>query len=466
MHLTRHDDVRPAESVDQLREYLESGCKPASKWLLGTEFELFGVRLAQGAVGTAPGYDDPDGMRAVLERLIAEQGWSPIHENDYIIALVRGNSQITFEPGGQLELAAKPVEHADVLADMIRRLAGQLLPVAEQFNLAWLGLGFQPFGAREAIPWMRKERYGIMRDYMPTVGNLGHDMMKRTATVQVNLDFSDADDAGDKLRAIMSATSIMTALFASSPIVESQDSGYASYRAHVWTDTDPDRSGLLDFAFADGNIFSAYTEYALDVPMYFVHRDDHYIAARNLTFRRFMREGFQGHSATMDDWALHLSTLFPEARMKKLIEVRGCDCGSPDMILALGPLCRALFYDADARAATIALTASLDLAERHALVKDVARHGLGARAKGRTVHELARELLAIATDSLKRQAPSELRYLQPVQAIIESGRTQADELRDLWRDSGGDPTALIARTAHIRPVAGQKPTRQPARQSD
>ena len=450
MHLATDNDSRPIESTDELRAYFEDGCKPRERWLLGTEFELIPVRLGDDDLGSAPGHDDRDGIRSFFHWMSSKQGWTPVQENDYAIALTRGNSQISFEPGGQFELAAKPVTHADQLADMHRRLMKQLAPPSECYKLAWLGIGFRPFGGRDDVPWMPKERYVIMREYMPTVGTLGIDMMKRTGTVQVNLDFSDERDAREKMRAVMSVTSLMTALYASSPIVDGQDSGYQSYRAHIWTDTDNARCGLLDFVFDTDDVFSAYGEWALDVPMYFVFRDG-YQRAGGMTFRQFLQNGWQGHRATMEDWALHLSTLFPEGRLKKLIEVRGCDCGSPAMILALGPLCRGLLYDADARAAATALTASLTVAERHQLQEDVARHGLRARAGGHLVHDLARELMTIARTGLERQTPSEVPYLDPLLAIAESGRTQADEIRELWQETGGDMRALVEHSAHYCP---------------
>lgn len=450
MHLATHDDTRPVESVDQLRSYFEAGCKPADKWLLGTEFELLGIHTTDCSRGIAPPYEGENGIRALLDWLIAEREWSPITERDYIIALTRGDTQITFEPGGQFELAARPVVHTDEMRGMLEAFSEHLFQPSQTFGLKWLGLGFRPFSTRDEVPWMPKGRYEIMRAYMPTVGTLGLDMMKRTATVQVNLDFSDERDAYEKLRASMSMTSVLTAMFANSPIVEHKPSGYQSYRAHVWRDTDADRCGLLPFVFDDGDIFSAYTEYALDVPMYFIHLDD-YRAAGGITFRQFMRDGFQGHTATMDDWALHLSTLFPEARMKKLIEVRGCDCGPREMVLALGPLCRGLLYDADARKHVLKLTGGLDMNERIALTEDVARDGLRAKLgnTGHTVHDWAKELLAIASDGLERQSPTEMSYLEPLRAIVASGRTHADQVLDLWERSQADDCALIQHASYL-----------------
>jgi glutamate--cysteine ligase len=446
--LVNEQDTRPLESTDELRDYFLQACKPRASWRIGTEHEIIGVHLASQSPGRAPSYTEPTGIGALLEAMAANQG-TPVREADNIIALIRGDNQITIEPGGQLEFAARPVTHADEMKEELRAYVKELCEISAELGLAWLGVGFRPFGTIDDVSWMPKFRYDIMREYMPTRGGLAHEMMKRTATVQVNLDYSDPDDARDKLRACMSVTSILTAIFASSPIVDGKESGYQSYRGHVWTDTDPDRCGLLDFVFDDRDVFEAYTEWALDVPLFFVYRGG-YIPAGGITFRRFMREGFQGHRATMEDWALHLSTLFPEARMKRFIEVRGCDSGSMDLVLALGPLSRGLLYDETARREAIALTASLDRSDRHALVEAAAKGGLRAQVgdTGRSVGDLARELFAIIEDGLARLEPGELPYLEPVREIVHSGRTQADAVLELWRKTGGDPMAVIEGTAH------------------
>jgi glutamate--cysteine ligase len=315
-------------------------------------------------------------------------------------------------------------------------------------GLSWLAMGMRPFGRRDDIPWMPKDRYGVMRAYMPTVGTRGLDMMVRTATVQVNLDWSDAADAGAKMRGLMSATSILTALWAASPIVDGAVSDFQSYRAWIWRDTDNARAGLLPFAFEEGDVYRAYVDWALDVPMYFVYRNGYRRVPADLTFRRYMREGWEGERANRADWALHLSTLFPEVRMKRYMEVRGCDCGSMEMIAALAPLCRGLLYDADATAATIALTAGASFADRQRLADEVPRTGLGARIAGKKLGDLARELVAIAKAGLARIAPEEIPLLAPVEAIATSGRTQADRIAAIWRDTGGDPARVIPQLSH------------------
>ena len=441
MTTTDTNDVPPLSSVDELVAEFQSACKPAAQWRVGTESEMIGAYAEPPELGKAPPYEGDRGIGALLSR-IAEAGWSPVRENGNAIALASGDTQITLEPGGQLELAARPVDAAADTEAYLLAYERVVADASRDLGIAWLGLGFRPLGGLEDVPWMPKRRYSIMREYLPTRGKLAHEMMKRTSTVQVNLDFADAGGAAEKLRAAMSVTSIMTAIYANSPIVDGALSDYQSYRAHVWHHTDPDRCGLLRFAFEDGDIFRAYAEYALDVPMFFVHRGD-YLPVGGMTFRQFMAEGFDGARATMEDWELHLSTLFPEARIKRFMEIRGCDGGTRDMVLALAPLCRGLFYDADARASATALTAGLDFDQRQTLSEDVARRGLRAGAGAHAVGELAKQLVAIADDGLGRTAPSERRYLEPLREIVETGRTRADIAADAWRAADGDPIAAI-----------------------
>lgn len=456
MHLVDENDIQPIESPDALRAYFVGGEKPPERWRFGTEQELIGVCVDPSRLGRAPDYEGPAGIRALLSSL-AEKEWTPVIEGRAVIALTRADEQVTIEPGGQLELAARPVFRAQEMRDSLCRFLSELAEPSREFGIAWLRAGFRPFGLLDEVPWMPKGRYAIMREYMPTVGTLGHEMMKRTATVQTNLDYSDVDDAHAKLRASLSVTSLFTALYANSPIVDGRVSGYQSYRGHVWSDTDRARCGYLPFAFADGDIYAAYTEWALDVPMYFVHRGG-YLPAGGMTFRRYMAEGFNGHRATMSDWALHLSTLFPETRLKSYIEIRGCDCGSFETALALAPLCRGLFYDDTARAAAEELTAGLTGEERIALGADVARRGLHAQAGTRLVGDLVEEMVAIAVDGLKRTAPEELPFLEPLQRIATTRRTQADEMIDLWREVAGDPAKVIAALAHEGLHGGLEPS--------
>ena len=444
MHLVDEHDAVPVRSVDDLRAYFATAGKPASAWRVGTEHELIGVVRA---TGEAPPYEGANGIGALLTAFAANAG-EPVIENGHAIALARGDAQLTLEPGGQFELAGRPVTDDRQFAADLAAHVTELGAASQKLGLAWLSIGLRPFGTRSDIPWMPKERYDVMRGYMPTVGTRGLDMMQRTATVQVNLDFADEADAAAKMKCLYSVTSILTALYAASPIVDEKISGYQTYRAWIWRDTDNQRAGLMPFVFDREDIFAAYTEWALDVPMYFVYRTGYHRVPADLTFRKFMAEGWNGEHAMRADWALHLSTLFPEGRLKKFIEVRGCDCGSMPMNTALAPLIRGLLYDPTARAAATALTAKLSYADRLAVADAVPRAGFATRAGTHTIGELAKQLVAIAKDGLARVAPTALSLLQPLEAIAESGRTQADHIVELWQRHAGDRPALIKALAH------------------
>ncbi|HEU0032974.1 MAG TPA: glutamate-cysteine ligase family protein [Kofleriaceae bacterium] len=444
MHLVDEHDVHPIGSVDELITYFVDAGKPASAWRVGSEHELVGV---YADTGEPPTYDGPRGIGALFQ-WFANQGGTPVLEDGHMIALSIGESQLTIEPGGQFELASRPVDDDRKLVADLQRYIRYLASASKELGLAWLSTGLRPFGTRDDIPWMPKQRYDVMRAYMPTVGTRGLDMMLRTATVQANLDFADEADAAAKLRCLYSMTSILTALWASSPIVDEQISGFQSYRAWIWRDTDNARAGLLRFVFERDDIFRAYTEWALDVPLYFVYRGGYRPVPADLTFRRYLAEGWQGTRATMADWALHLSTLFPEGRLKKFIEVRGCDCGSFAMISALAPMMRGILYDDTARAAATALTAGLSFEDRQQLADDVPRSGLATKVGDRTLLDLARELVAIARDGLSRVAPVSLPLLAPVDEIAATGRTQSDRIIDLWRQHAGDRAQLIRALAH------------------
>ena len=449
MHLVGNRPSEPIESIEQLVDYFLRGSKPRSEWRIGTEHEMIGVYAGGEEIGRAPPYGGDRGIAAIFDSFVESGCWEPVREGQDVIALVCAGAQMTFEPGGQLEHALRPLEHADELTTSMAKNVTQVAEPSSRLGLAWLSVGFRPFGKLEEVPWMPKRRYEIMRDYLPTRGALPLEMMKRTATVQVNLDFGDPDDAASKMRCAMGITSILTAIYANSPAVDGQLAGYQSYRSRIWLDTDPDRCGLLPFAFEDGDVLRAYTEWALDVPMFFLHRGD-YRPASGITFRRFMRDGFAGERANMDDWALHLSTLFPETRLKQYMEIRGCDAGSFDMIAALGVLSRGLLYDDEARNQAIALTAGLAFSDRLDLLRAVPRSGLKTPVgrTGRTIGDLARDLLIIAAEGIARQEPTELPYLDPVRVIVEEGRTQADSLTDLWLATADDLPALIRGMAY------------------
>jgi len=446
VHLVDEQDAVPVRSFEDLRAYFDAG-KPREAWRIGTEHELIGVVRA---TGEAPPYEGPHGIGALFD-WFAKRGGKPVIEGGHMIALARGDAQLTIEPGGQFELAARPVvEDRELVADLAAYYK-DLGAASRELGLAWLSIGLRPFGTRASIPWMPKERYDVMHAYMPTVGTRGLDMMQRTATVQANLDFSDEADAAAKMRCIYGVTPMLTALWAASPIVDEKVSGFQTYRAWIWRDTDNARAGLLPFIFTRDDIFTAYTEWALDVPMYFVYRGGYHTVPAGLTFRTFMKDGWNGQHATREDWALHLSTLFPEGRLKKFIEVRGCDCGSIPMIEALSPMMRGLLYDTTARTAAIELTAKLSFEERQCIADEVPRSGLATRAGTHTIGELAKQLVAIARDGLTRIAPASLPLLAPVEEIAVTGRTQSDRIIELWQKHAGNRAALISALEHKLP---------------
>jgi glutamate--cysteine ligase len=430
----------PIQAVSELVARFTQGAKPPSQFRLGAEHEKIGVTAA----GEPVAYDGPRGI-AVLFQALVERGWSPVEENGNIIALSRGVEKMTLEPGGQLELSADPLATMRAVDEELSGHLAELAEVSRPLDIAWLGIGFRPFGTLEDVPWVPKGRYAVMRKELPTRGRLALEMMKRTATVQANLDYADEEDAGRKMRAGMSVTSIVTALFAGSPIVDDRDSGYASYRASVWLETDPTRCGLLPFAFEDAPLFTRYTEWALDVPILFLYREGRYFSAGGMTFRRFMREGFQGERASIEDWETHLTTLFPEVRLKNYLEVRGADAGPVSMVLALPALWKGLLYDVEACRAAAELTASLSWEQRQSLRATVPRLGLQAPLPdGRRVVDLARDLVAIARAGLLRQAPDEVGYLAPLEEIAATGRGVHEQVRELHRRAGGDRAKLIA----------------------
>ena len=440
----------PVREVSELRRHFERGGKPPDQHRVGVEHE----KIAVLSDGRAPDYDHVIGP--LLERLAASssaqsrgegQSWEPVLEEGRIIALKRGMASVTLEPGGQFELSDQPRATARDAAAALSAHHRELEPLARAAGLTFLGIGFRPLGTLDEVPWMPKGRYRVMREYLPTRGSLGLEMMKRTATVQANLDFTDEADCADKLRAAMGVTSLVTALWSSSPLSEGKSTGFQSVRAEAWLSTDDDRCGLLPFAFAPEaaeRLFDDYTEWALDVPMFFVARSGRYLPVGAMTFRRFLAEGFGGHAATLADWELHLSTLFPEVRLKQYLEVRGADSGPAPMVVALPALYRGLLYDGDARRAAWDLTARWSFADRVALRAEVPRSGLRATVGGRPILDLCRELVQIARTGLARLGDDDPALLDPVQRVAEEGRSVADEILAANLLSGGDPATLIA----------------------
>ncbi len=432
---TAHE--RPLSSVDELLAQFAQGCKPRAALKIGVEHEKLGVV----AGGAAPDYEL---IRRLLEAM-AERGWDRVEENGRLIALGRSTcGSITLEPGGQVEHSGAPWPTALQAVHDNDKHTDEILPLAADLGITFLGCGFRPFGTLDEVPWMPKGRYRVMRAYLPTRGTMAHEMMKRTTTVQANLDYESEDDAMDKLRVAMGLSSLVTSLFAASPLVDGKLAGWQSYRARAWLDTDPDRCGLLPFAFKDGARFADYAEWALDVPMFFVLRDGEYKPASGMTFRRFLREGWQGERATLGDWSLHLSTLFPEVRLKTFLEVRQADASSRPMVRALPVLWHGILYDADARRAAWQLVADWPFDERLRVYRATPKEGLHGTAHGRPMRELCRDLVAVARAGLvSLGAVDELPLLAPLERIVATGRTLADEIAAEHQRTGGDVDRMI-----------------------
>jgi glutamate--cysteine ligase len=434
-------DDRPL-TFEDLAAWFAAGSKPPAEFRVGAEHEKFVFRV--GSHEPVP-YEGPDGIRALLEGL-TRFGWSPTWEQgpsggEVLIGLNRGMANISLEPGGQFELSGAPLHTMHDICEETGEHLEEVKQVAQGLGLGFLGLGFTPVWRRDQVPMMPKGRYRIMRRYMPTVGSRGLDMMFRTCTVQANLDFADEADMVAKFRVSLALQPIATALFANSPFVEGRPSGLLSARAEVWSDTDGARTGLLPFVFEDGFGFETYARYALTVPMYFVKRDGRYIDVAGRSFADFM-EGrlpeVEGERATLKDWADHISTIFPEVRLKQYLEMRGADGGPVSRLCALPALWAGILYDPPAQAAAWDLCRDWTAEDREALRRDVPRLALGAEVRGRKVRDIARDMVAIAREGLKRRdhlsggMVDESSYLGELEDIADSGITAAERLLALY----------------------------------
>lgn len=432
----------PIESKDDLVAWLAAGCKPQDRWRIGTEHEKFVFYTADR---TPVPYDGDNGINALMQSMIACCGWQPVEEQGNIIALKKApgvaGGTISLEPGGQFELSGAPLATVHETCAETGAHLREVLRVGEPLGIGFLGIGFSPKWKLSETPLMPKARYGIMMDYMPKVGNRGLDMMFRTTTIQVNLDFSDETDMVKKLRVGLALQPVATALFASSPFTEGKPNGFKSMRSEVWRDTDPHRTGILPFAFDDGMGFERYVDYALKVPMYFVYRNGQYIDAAGACFGDFLDGNLKqlpGEKPTLDDWLDHLTTLFPEVRLKRFLEMRGADGGRWDRICALPAFWVGLLYDQTALQAASDLIADWSVAEIQALRDEVPRAGLATPFRGGTVQELAREVLQIARQGLaarqrcNEEGRDETMFLSGLDDIVASGRSVADELLSLY----------------------------------
>lgn len=442
-----------------LIEAMSKGAKPKDQWRIGAEHEKFGFDKTTLA---RPGYEGPNGIKAMLEGL-QRFGWSPVEENGFLIGLERRNNEgfiasVSLEPGGQFELSGAPLLTIHDICNETGQHLMEVKQVADQIGVGFLGAGFDPLWTREQVPVMPKGRYDIMRAYMPKVGTLGLDMMLRTCTIQANLDFDSEADMVAKFRTSLALQPIATALFACSPFTEGRPNGFLSARANVWTDTDADRTGMLGFVFEDGFGFERYADYALDTPMYFAKRGGHYVDASGQSFRDFQAgklPALPGQFPTIKDWNDHLTTLFPEVRLKAYLEMRGADGGPWSRICALPALWAGVLYDAPSLAATWDLVKDWDIADHERLRRDVTRLGLKAEVAGRSVRDIAVDLVNIAKQGLKNRAKfsggmvDERGYLSELEDIADSGVTPAERLLDLYHGAWqGDVKRIYADFAY------------------
>jgi glutamate--cysteine ligase len=428
----------PIESRDDLLSVFQGGEKPPEAWRIGTEHEKFVYRTSDHR---APSWDEPGGIRDLLLGL-TEYGWRPVEEGGKIIALTGVDGTISLEPAGQLELSGAPLEDLHQSCAESGRHLQQVKAVGDRLGLGFLGLGMWPDKARSDLPIMPKGRYEIMLRHMPRVGSLGLDMMLRTCTIQVNLDYSSEADMVKKFRVGLALQPVATALFANSPFTDGKPNGYKSFRSHIWEDTDPARTGMLPFVFEDGFGYERYCDYALDVPMYFVFRDGRYVDAAGQSFRDFLDgrlPALPGEKPTVADWTDHLSTAFPEVRLKSFLEMRGADGGRWGRICALPALWVGLLYSQTALDAAWDRVRHWTIEEREALRHAVPAQALDAPVPGGgTVHDLAREVLDIAAAGLTERAylnaagDNESGFLDPLRDVVASGKTFADRLLDRY----------------------------------
>jgi len=441
------DVERRIDSLEDCIDYFRSGELPESEWVVGTEHEKIGIYTESGL--RVP-YEGEHGIGALLDRIARRDDWTPVREGGRVIALSKAGASITLEPGGQIELSGAPLATIRETCREFNAHVDLVIEESRDFGISWLALGVDPIHSADEIPQMPKKRYDIMRDYLPPRGALAMDMMHASATVQANFDFSDQDDMAKKLRTAMGCTAIVSAIFANSSISAGSENGFASKRVAIWRETDPDRCGLLHFVFEDGFGYREYADWALDVPMFMLVRDGDYIPARGLPFRAFMKDGLEGHRARLADWDLHLTTLFPEVRLKRIIEVRGADAVPRGLICALPALWKGILYDADGCRAAWGLVEKMSAAEREDAQLAVARGGLAATIAGHSALELARELVGIAAQALtalgarKGIEPDESHFLDPIWAQLEVGKSPGELLVERWRgDWKQSPERLI-----------------------
>lgn len=434
-------DETAISGIEELAEYLAEGCKPQEQWRIGTEHEKFPYFTKDNS--PVP-YEGAQGIRTILEAMQQRLGWDPIIDEGKLIGLVspQGQGAISLEPGGQLELSGAPMQTVHQTYSEAAQHLKDVLAISEPLGIRFLGMGGSPKWTRAETPVMPKSRYAIMTAYMPKVGKQGLDMMYRTSTIQVNLDFGSETDMRHKMQVSMKLQSVATALFASSPFTEGKPNGLQSWRSDIWRDTDNQRAGILPFVFSENFGFADYVDWALDVPMYFIMRDGHYIDCTHITFRQFMNGALGDHPAAgqpnIGDWANHISTLFPEVRLKRFLEMRGADGGPLAHIPALSAFWVGLLYDKEALAAALDLTRDWNFTEVAQMRNEVPSGGLATGFGKGTIAEIAKQAVEIAALGLKNRnhtdnnGRDERMYLEPLEAILRSGKPLAQTMLDAF----------------------------------
>ncbi|MCM8775651.1 MAG: glutamate-cysteine ligase family protein [Candidatus Omnitrophica bacterium] len=445
--LTGENHTKILMNEEDLIDYFQQNAKSAQTMKIGLEAEFFGV---DKRTGQAIPYFGTGGIQEVLDTLSKKFEYQSIYEGDNIIALKPEETFIALEPGAQIELSAQPVWNVFEIEGQLQEFFAELHAIADQFpNIAWLAVGIHPFSALSEIPWVPKKRYEIMAEHFRLRGSLSHHMMKRTAATQVNFDYLTEEHAMESVRVALAITSIVTAMFAHSSFSDGKPNGYLCKRLDIWNHTDPDRSGLPVEFIKEGKTFENYLDYVLDIPMIFVFRDGHWIPARNQTFRDFLRNGFEGMRPTLGDFELHLSTVFPEVRIKKYIEIRGADCQRPDLIPAVAAFWKGILYDDWTRKEVWKLVSDASERDRLKLHQEVPHQGLDSRLGSKPILPIARELVELACDSLRKQKKGrdsdECCFLARIrEQITGPGKSPAEILVSMWYEQFvGDPARLI-----------------------
>ena len=429
------------ENRAQLITAFSEAASPPEKRHIGLEIEFFAL---DPVTGSPIPHEGPCGIGALLSQMADRYKWEKDLEGEHVIALRRDGESVTLEPGGQVELSSAPRKTLTELDEDQERFCNELRSVAQELGFRVLATGCQPFATIASSPWMPKRRYTVMREVLSQTGQLGHHMMKGTAAVQTSLDYSDEADVTQIFRITHQLAPIAVALFGASPIAQGKETGALSHRSLIWLDTDPHRCGAVPGALEGSLDFSSYTEYCLDVPMFFILRDGHYLPTRGLTFDRFLREGFEGHQATWSDWDLQLSTIFPHARMKSFIEIRSADGQTPQRALAVSAFWCGLIYDATARNVAVEISDYLSTLDHLSLYRDAAIQGLHAQAGKESLAQITSTLLQASRDGLSRIYPEEARYLDPIcELVLERNMTPAQEQLEIWRTAENRLNALL-----------------------